>query len=74
MLPRIPKILQDKASEMLEISYGATRVVLILKDGNKIEDVILAWGAEIVRIGDKKIAQDSDLEFSTQNIMDILSA
>ena len=74
MPPTIPKLLQDKASQMPEIGYGATRVVLILKDGNKIEDVILAWGAEIVRIGEKEIAEDSDLEFSTQNIMDILSA
>jgi len=30
---------------------GAHRVALIMKDGSVVEDVIVAWGDEVVRIG-----------------------
>jgi hypothetical protein len=30
---------------------GANRVALVLKNGTIIDDVILAWGEEVVRVG-----------------------
>ena len=36
---------------MPEYSYGVTRVRAILADGSRIEDVFVAWGREIVKVG-----------------------
>ena len=47
----IPEHLQDKVNAMPEYSYGVTRVRAILADGSRIEDVFVAWGREIVKVG-----------------------
>jgi hypothetical protein len=39
-----------------EHSYGAYRVALVMSDGRLIEDVIVAWGDQVVRIAGVDVA------------------
>jgi hypothetical protein len=62
----IPEELQAKVRTFGEVTMGANRVALVLRDGTVIEDVILAWGREVVRVGggepvDLPIDQVSDV-------------
>jgi hypothetical protein len=36
---------------MPESSYGVTRIRVILDDGAEFDDVFVAWGSEIVKVG-----------------------
>ena len=47
----IPERLRAKVQTFGEVSMGANRVALVLRSGAVIDDVILAWGEEVVRIG-----------------------
>lgn len=47
----IPEKFQDKVNAMPESSYGATRIRVTLDDGSKFDDVFVAWGSEIVKVG-----------------------
>jgi hypothetical protein len=69
----LPENLKDKASEFPESSYGANRVTLILPGGRKIQNVVLAWGGEIVKIGNNQIASEDDLNFKVAEVEDIVS-
>jgi hypothetical protein len=69
----LPENLKTKASEFPESSYGASRVTLILQGGRKIENVFLAWGAEIVKIGNNQITGEDDLNFNISDVEDIVS-
>lgn len=62
----LPEFLRDKAVSAPEISYGAARVTVILKNGQRIPDVIVAWGHEIV-----KCAGKSEIPFTEDDIADI---
>jgi len=62
----IPQFLRDKAASALEINYGAARVTVILKNGQRIPNVIVAWGHEIV-----KCAGKSEIPFTEDDIADI---
>ena len=62
----IPKFLQDKVANAPEFSYGAARVTVILKNGQRIPDVIVAWGREIV-----KCAGKDEIPFTQNDISDI---
>ena len=64
----LPDTLAAKAVRFPECSYGATRVTLVLRDGRRIRDVILAGGVEIVRVGGQDVAQPSDLAFAMTEI------
>ena len=68
----LPSQLSDKASEFPETSYGATHVVLLLNDNRKIENVVLAWGSDIVRINNVPIEVIEDLGFGSDDIVDVL--
>ncbi len=69
----IPECLSEKAAQFPESSYGANKVRLKLLDGSEIEEVILAWGKEIIRIGNKQIENKRDLPFSINQIVDVES-
>ena len=47
----IPEKFQDKVNAMPESSSGATRIRVTLDDGSKFDDVFVAWGSEIVKVG-----------------------
>jgi len=68
----IPSLLSDKASSFPEVSYGATKVTLVLKDNSKIENVVLAWGSEIVKIRNTPIEKIKHLTFTAEDIVDVL--
>jgi hypothetical protein len=71
--PEIPPRLQETAHMFPECSYGASRVALLLKDGRRVEDVYLAWGRQIVKIGQRKISYPEELDFETSDIVDLVS-
>lgn len=48
----LPKNIQDKISEMPEHRYGVHKVILVLDDGTEIYDAYVAWGSEVIKIGD----------------------
>ena len=67
----LPEVLRDQVVEFPECSYGANRVTLLLADGRLVEDVILAWGRQIVKVGGKPVASAEDLSFSTSDAVDV---
>ncbi len=69
----LPDELADKAAGFGEISYGATRATLLLADGRRIHEVYLAWGREIVKIGDRAVSQPDELGFQLADIVDVIS-
>jgi len=65
--------LTERAIAFGETSYGGTRVTLILRDGRRIHDVVLAWGSEIAKVGTQIITKPNDLDFEIDDIEDIQS-
>jgi C-terminal processing protease CtpA/Prc len=53
---RLSADLKAKVISFGETSYGACRVALVMSDGGIIEDVIVAWGDEVVRINGVDVA------------------
>jgi hypothetical protein len=68
---RIPDALADTALMFPESSYGATTVTLILSDGRRIDDVILAGGSDIVKVKGRLVSDAKDLDFSVSDIVDV---
>ena len=68
---RISDELAAKANSFPESSYGATTVTLILSDGRRIDDVVLAGASVIVKIGVRHVSATSDLDFSLNEIADV---
>lgn len=62
----LPDTLQDKVSAMPESGYGVTRVTVILDDGTRIPNVHIAWGREIVKVGEEKA-----ISFDISRIVDV---
>ena len=69
----IPDKLGDKASRFRECAYGVTRVTLVLRDGRRVREVLLAWGREIVQIESQKITTWQELHFDPDDITDVIS-
>jgi hypothetical protein len=72
MTLRIPGELADKANYFPESSYGATTVTLILSDGRRIDDVILACASEIVKVKGRDVTDAGDLGFGVGEIVDVI--
>lgn len=66
--PKIPEQLQAKISAMPESSYGVNLVTVVLDDGTEIRHVHVAWGVEIVRVGDS-----TKVPFDPIRIVDVRS-
>ena len=47
----IPEQFRDQIAAMPESSYGVCRVTVTLDDGTRYNDVFVAWGEEIVKVG-----------------------
>lgn len=47
----IPEKFRDKVNAMPESGYGVTRICVTLDDGSKFDNVFVAWGSEIVKVG-----------------------
>ena len=51
MSARLHAEISELIASFPEYSMGAHRVALVMKDGSVIEDVIVAWSNEVVRVG-----------------------
>ena len=65
--------LAEKARTFPESSYGATKVTLVLWDGTRIPDVVLAWARQIVRVGSRAVDSPDELGFGIANVRDVLA-
>lgn len=61
---KLSQQLADKASDFPEYSYGANQVTLHLQNGKEVNNVILAWASEIVKVGGKPVSSEEELPFS----------
>lgn len=68
---RISDQLAAKANYFPESSYGAVTVTLVLVDGRRIDQVVLAGASDIVKIGGRHVSVASDLDFSLSEIADV---
>jgi hypothetical protein len=68
---RIPEKFAAKVRSFPESSYGATTVTLILRDGRRIENVVLS-GSDIVKVGDELVSEAGDLDFSPGEIANVV--
>ena len=68
----IPKALAEKAASFQESSYGACRATLVLGSGERVPDVLLAWGSEIISINGKPVSVLKDLPFELNEVVDVL--
>jgi hypothetical protein len=50
----IPDKFHDEVGAMPEYRYGVTRVRVTLNDGLRFSDVFVAWGSEIVKVGNSE--------------------
>ena len=50
MTTRLPTAVKERILTFGEYKMGAYKVALVMKDGSVIEDVIVAWGDDVVRI------------------------
>ena len=65
--------LADKAAQFPECSYGASKVTLLLHNGQEIHDVIIGGGGVIVKVAGITIDSEKELPFSIKEIKDIRS-
>jgi hypothetical protein len=68
----LPKPLSEIGAQLPESSHGACRATLVLNSGRRIPNVTLAWGAEVVKIGERSVSETSDLDFSLGEVIDVL--
>jgi hypothetical protein len=64
--------LAEKAATFPESSHGACTVTVILQSGARIQNVVLAWGNQIVKIGGKSVASEAELGFLCSEIKDVV--
>ena len=69
----LPIHLAEKANSFGESSYGACSAILVLNDSRRIWDVTLAWNSEIVKIGNRSVSCEGDLDFKLADIVDVIS-
>lgn len=62
----IPSKFEDEISQFPEHSYGVTRVSVLLEDGKRINDVFVAWGRLIVRVGTSEA-----ISFNPEKIIEV---
>ena len=66
MTKKLSQELKDKVLEMPEYRQGVNKVRVRLKDGTIYRNVFIAWGSEIVKVGDS-----TNIPFITGDILEI---
>lgn len=66
----IPPRVALKMESFSRPSSGATRVILVLADGRRIENVAVAWNSGIVKIGNTAVSSTEDLDFRLTDVVD----
>lgn len=64
----LPGDLKTKVLSFPEYRMGAHRVALVVRGGEIIEDVIIAWGDEVVSVGH----EDGGAELISDDIIDVI--
>ena len=62
----LPDTIQEKLATIPEYRHGVHRVVVTLDDGTEIHDVFVAWGSEVIRVG-----EDERINFDPGLVVDI---
>jgi hypothetical protein len=63
----LPGTVKTKIISFGEFAYGAYKVALVMSDGTIIEDVIVAWGEEVVRVAGVDVTS-----FDTSQVVDAI--
>lgn len=66
MKNRLPTDIKQKILRFPEYRMGAHRVDLVLRDGRVVKDVVVAWGDEIVDLGQGQV-----LDFDPDEVTDV---
>lgn len=67
--PQLSDELMQKILDFPEFRMGAHLVHLHLRSGRRIDDVVVAWGTGIVRVG-----QTDRIDFDPRDVVDVESA
>lgn len=51
MAARLPAAIKEQILAFPEYKMGTHKVALVMSDGSVVDDVIVAWGDEVVRVG-----------------------
>ncbi|MBK8402494.1 MAG: hypothetical protein IPL29_16055 [Propionivibrio sp.] len=62
----LPDFIKEKVLVMPEYRQGTNKIRVLLKDGRKYIAVFVAWGSEIVKVGDS-----TDIPFDAADIVDV---
>lgn len=63
----VPELVQEKLSTIPEHRMGVHRVTLVLKDGRRLGNVIIAWERELISVDGQR-----DWPFDVHDIVDVL--
>ncbi len=66
MTNMISQELKDKVLEMPEYRQGVNKVWVRLRDGTMLHNVFIAWGSEIVKVG-----ESTDISFDAGDIIEL---
>jgi hypothetical protein len=67
-MERLSADVKTKIIGLGEYKMGAHNVDLVLRDGRIVQDVIVAWGDEIVRVG-----ANEHVDFDPHDVIDAVS-
>jgi GNAT superfamily N-acetyltransferase len=67
---RLPADVEEKTMRMEEYSHGAIIVSLILRDGRKISNAVMAGGVFLAWVGEREIQKEEELDFSLDDVVD----
>jgi len=63
----LPEAIREKVTNLPEYRMGAHKVAVVLRDGRVVEDVIVAWGKEIISEGGQ-----IEISFLPEDVMDVV--
>jgi len=64
---RLPANLKARVLLFGESSMGAYHVALVLRDGTVVDDVFVAWGDEVVKVGGR-----TDFLLDVSEVVDVI--
>jgi hypothetical protein len=59
---RLPEAIKERILTFGEYRMGVYKVALVMKDGSRIENVLVAWGSEVVRV---EGSEDFDIDVAS---------
>lgn len=64
-MANLPESVKTRILSFPEYRMGAHKVALVFRDGRVVEDVIVAWGGEIVSVGGT-----TDFDIDPEDVID----